>query len=217
VFSFVVQIPVSSTFCVVLFEVLCGLWLCWGGSFTELVPHFGIMVCPWPFLAPLDSTVATPVKPPEVGKSFVQAVSGSCDFQIAKPPPKIVRGKSVRVKINQIEYEQGLHDCSSNIHGRLLLRKGDVPLTTQALKMKLCNLWPNLHQWDLTPLGKGFFEFHFDSVDDMRKVWAMGTVNLRPGLMRFYCWSCDFTPQSPSSDTCSNMGETLALASRILV
>jgi len=23
----------------------------------------------------------------------------------------------------------------------------------------------------------------------------MGAVNLNPGLMRFYCWSCDFTPQ----------------------
>jgi len=24
----------------------------------------------------------------------------------------------------------------------------------------------------------------------------MGVVNLRPGLMRFYCWTCDFTPQA---------------------
>jgi len=33
-------------------------------------------------------------------------------------------------------------------------------------------------------------------MEDMRRVWAMGMVNLRPGLMRFYCWTCDFTPQA---------------------
>jgi len=105
-------------------------------------------------------------------------------------------GKFVRVKINQAEYEAGLVDCCSNIHGRLTLRKGDSPLTTLALKMKLSKLWPNILNWDLTPLGKGFFEFHFNTVDDMRRVWAMGAVSLKLSLMRFFCWSCDFIPQA---------------------
>lgn len=29
----------------------------------------------------------------------------------------------------------------------------------------------------------------------MRKVWAMGAVNLKPGLMRFYCWTSEVTTQ----------------------
>jgi len=100
------------------------------------------------------------------------------------------------VKITQTEYEAGLTDCGSNLHGRLILYKGDSPLITLALKMKLNNLWLNIHNWDITPLGKGFFEFHFSSIKDMCRVWAMGVVNLKPGLMRFYCWTREFTPQA---------------------
>lgn len=116
----------------------------------------------------------------DIGKSFVQALSGPTDYQLSQLPPKIVMGKSVRVKITQSKYEAGLVDCSINIHGRLTLRKGDSPLTTMALKLKLRNMWPNIQNWDVTPLGKGFFEFRFNSVDDMRRMWAMGVVHLNP-------------------------------------
>jgi len=147
-------------------------------------------------MASPDSAVA-PAKSLEPGKSFVQALSGPTYYhQISQLPPKVVMGKSVHVKITQAEYEAGLVDCCSNIHGRLTLRKGDSPLTTLALKMKLSKLWPNILNWDLTPLGKGFFEFHFNTVDDVQRVWAMGAVSFNPGLMRFFCWSCDFTPQA---------------------
>ena len=30
----------------------------------------------------------------------------------------------------------------------------------------------------------------------MRMIWALGTVNLKPGLLRFYHWSKDFAPQA---------------------
>ena len=126
------------------------------------------------------------LKLPDVGKSFAQALSDSNDPQLTQLPPKIMMGKSVRVKITQTEYEAGLTDCSSNLHGRLMLHKGDSPLTTLALKTKLNNMWSHIHNWDITPLGRGFFEFHFSSVEEMRMVWAMGAVNLKPGLLRFY-------------------------------
>lgn len=58
------------------------------------------MVCPWPFMASLDSTVGTAAKSPETGKSFAQALSGSCKFQLDQLPPKAVMGDSVRVKIS---------------------------------------------------------------------------------------------------------------------
>jgi len=146
-------------------------------------------------MASLDSTVV-PAKLPAAGKSFAQALSDSSDPQLTQLPPKIVMGKSVRVKITQTEYEAGLTDCSSNLHGRLMLHKGDAPLTTLALKTKLNNLWPHIHNWDITPLGRGFFEFHFSSVEEMHRIWAMGAVNLKPGLLRFYCWTSEFSIQA---------------------
>jgi len=48
----------------------------------------------------------------------------------------------------------------------------------------------------MLPLGKGFFEFNFSSVEDMKKIWALGVLNLKPGLLRFYCWTQDFIPQA---------------------
>jgi len=30
----------------------------------------------------------------------------------------------------------------------------------------------------------------------MRKIWAIGVVNLKPGFIRFYCWTKDFTPKA---------------------
>jgi len=151
------------------------------------------MVCPWPFMAALEDY--TP-KPPENGKSFAQSLSGSCDIHLTQLPPKVIMGDTVRIKITQKEYEYGIADCRTNLHGRVTLNKGDTPLTTQALKLILSSFWPNLLNWTVIPLGKGFFEFKFGSIEDMRKIWALGVVNLKPGILRFYCWSRDFKPHN---------------------
>jgi len=147
-----------------------------------------------------DKPVDTTVKPPAATKSFAQALSGepSGESFLAQLPPKIVMGKSVRVKISRATYESALAACKTHLHGRVILRKGDTPLTTQALKVKLNNQWPHLQNWSLIPLGKGFFEFNFSTIEEMRRIWSLNTVNLNPGLLCFYCWSRDFTPQAQS-------------------
>jgi len=35
-------------------------------------------------------------------------------------------------------------------------------------------------------LGRGFSEFFFASEIDMRCVWVVGTVNLKPGILRLF-------------------------------
>lgn len=160
------------------------------------------MVCPWPCVASLDAPIPKQNALKESGKVFAQALSGVSsdstpdDNYLAKLPPKIVMGNSVRVKISKAAYESGLAACKCNLHGRLTLHKGDSPLTTQALKAKLSNIWPQLSNWNLIPLGKGFFEFNFSSIEDMKFVWAMGVVNLKPGFLRLHCWSKDYTPKA---------------------
>jgi len=173
------------------------------------------MACPWPFLANVDTMVNTAAKPPEFGKSFAQALSNSGEIQLSQMPTKVVMGNSVRVKISQDEYEFGIVDCRCNLHGRLTLNKGDSPLTAQSLKQKLNNLWPNLHNWNLTPLGKGVFEFNFSSIEDMRKIWALSVVHLKPGLLRFSCWT-RFQASCTGTNSCSDMGAIDAFASGIL-
>jgi len=152
-------------------------------------------------MANLDAMVTKPVdqpaRPPISGISFAQALSGEDSGDTFTPLPicKIVMGNSVRVKISQAAYESGLASCCFNLHSRLTLHKGDSPLTTQDLKSKLNNLWPQLNNWYLIPLGKGFFELKFSLIEDMRKIWAIGILNQKPGIMRFYHWTKDFTPK----------------------
>ena len=80
----------------------------------------------------------------------------------------------------------------TNLHGRLVLNKGDKPYTAKEISDKLSKQGKTAAPWKLISLGKGFFEFSFASVADMRLVWAMGMVNLKPGLLRLSEWAKDF-------------------------
>jgi len=41
-------------------------------------------------------------------------------------------------------------------------------------------------------LGRGFYEFSLASHDDLCTVWAAGTVNLKPGVLRLFEWTKEF-------------------------
>ena len=41
-------------------------------------------------------------------------------------------------------------------------------------------------------LWQGVYDFHFDSTEDLKNIWTVGTVNLKPGLLRFSQWTKDF-------------------------
>ncbi|KAF1879339.1 hypothetical protein Lal_00005805 [Lupinus albus] len=43
-------------------------------------------------------------------------------------------------------------------------------------------------------LGRGFYDFAFSSVEDLRRVCAVGAWNLKPGFLRLYLWTPDFNP-----------------------
>lgn len=41
-------------------------------------------------------------------------------------------------------------------------------------------------------LGRGYFEFYFAFEEDMRSVWAMGTIHMKLGVLRLFEWTRDF-------------------------
>jgi hypothetical protein len=106
-------------------------------------------------------------KPSDSGRSFAQMLSDPGDSQLQQLPPRVVMGDTVRVKITQKDYESGISDCRLNLHGRITFGKGN-----------------------------GFFEFKFGSIEDMRKIWALGVVDLRPGILRFFSWTKSFKPNN---------------------
>jgi len=85
-----------------------------------------------------------------------------------------------------------LTECQNALRARLTLRKGDKPYITRDLRTKLGKIWKTTAKWKMVPLGKGYYDFHFELVDDLRKIWATGTINLKPGLLHFSKLTKDF-------------------------
>lgn len=71
------------------------------------------------------------------------------------------------MSILEEEYLVGLEASKNNLHGRILLSKGDTPVRINDLKIKLTKLWQPIAQWKVVPIGKGFLEFSFSSIEDM--------------------------------------------------
>lgn len=77
---------------------------------------------------------------------------------------------------------KSLTDCQTVLRGRMALVKGDKPYTSRDLVTKIGKIWKTACKWKMVPLGGGYYEFHFDSPDDLRSIWSAGTVNLQLGL-----------------------------------
>lgn len=118
--------------------------------------------------------------------SFVQALRGS-QVKISEPlPVPSIRGETLFVKITNDAYFRGLEVCKINLHGRLVLNKGNKPYSSKDVFAKLQKVWKVIGQWRMLSLGRGFYEFFFDLHADMRTVWAAGTVNLKSGVLRLF-------------------------------
>ncbi|KAK2403196.1 hypothetical protein QL285_052656 [Trifolium repens] len=158
---------------------------------------------PWSFLTTNDKAAATiipqgstaPPQPSPQRKSFAQALTNVCDVPISKLPKPCLKGEKISIKIPEEAYQAGLDRCKNNLHGRLMMSKGDKPLRVTELREKLVKAWAPVERWQVTPLGKGFYEFYFQSREDLNRVWSTGTWNLKPGLLRLSAWTSDFKPE----------------------
>ncbi|XP_024190658.1 uncharacterized protein LOC112194672 [Rosa chinensis] len=157
------------------------------------------VVCPWAFLGPLsdkESECIAPAPKPQKPKTFASIVAG-CDethIPINTLAAPTIRGETVYVKINEQIYQEQLRACRTNLIGRLLLRKGSPPMKTETLKLSLQSLWQPVGPWHLVPIGKGYFDIHFNSEVDMHKAWGGGTCTLESGIFRLSQWKPDFKP-----------------------
>jgi len=82
-----------------------------------------------------------------------------------------------------------LKDCKTYLHGRTILSKGDKPLTHLALTKKLQLVWNVIGRWKAIPLGKGFYEFEFSSLEDMRCVLEKGSWQLSHAFLTLFTWT----------------------------
>lgn len=134
-------------------------------------------ICPWGFLASPTLSSSSPQR-----RTFAQALRNSLDVSFSQLPLPCIKGDAASIKISGEEYLKGLQGCKMNLHGHLLLSKGDKPMKFHELRDKLSALWKPIGQWRMTSLGKGYFEFSFSSQEDLRSVWSVGTWNVNPNV-----------------------------------
>jgi hypothetical protein len=158
---------------------------------------------PWKFLDTFDSpnsvahgTNTAAIVKPQPPKTFAQALTNICDIPLSQIPQPVVKGDRLAIEIPELYYEAGLEACKHNLHGRIIWPKGSTPLSVAALKVKLASIWKDLSKWGVISLGKGFFEFTFSSLEDVRRVRSVSSWNLNPGLLKLFAWTKDFNPRN---------------------
>ncbi|CAL0318467.1 unnamed protein product [Lupinus luteus] len=153
---------------------------------------------PWNFLGNHESTPLAATPGPATAthskKSFAQAVKNSCDIALSQLPQPCIKGEAIAIKIPEEDYQEGLKRCKTHLHGRIIFSKGDSPLKFEELRAKLISLWNKIGKWSMVSLGRGYYDFSFSSLEDMRSVCAVGAWNLHPGFLRLYLWTPDFNP-----------------------
>ncbi|PNX89051.1 hypothetical protein L195_g045168, partial [Trifolium pratense] len=70
--------------------------------------------------------------------------------------------------------------------------KGATLFIVVALKNKLSPLWNDLAKWGVISLGKGFYEFSFSSLEDVRRVKLVASWSFNPDMLKLFVWSKDF-------------------------
>jgi len=147
--------------------------------------------CPW--LCVSDTAPSAMVQSQALPtKTFAAALTGQAKNDDSPFRTPCIKGDALSIRIGQDEYQRGVEECKNMLRARLTLNKGDKLYSARDLSTKLGKLWKTLAVWKMVPLRKGCYDFHFESAEDLRKIWAAGTINLKPGLLRLSQWTKDF-------------------------
>lgn len=89
--------------------------------------------------------------------------------------------------------------CKHNLQAIIIWPKGATPLSLFDLRKKLSSLWKNFSKWGVIYIGKGYYEFVFTCLEDVKRVRSIPSWNLNPGFLKHFAWSKDFNPTLQSN------------------
>ncbi|KAK9941653.1 hypothetical protein M0R45_007352 [Rubus argutus] len=155
-------------------------------------------------------------------KSFAAALYSDSPlrFAIGDLPTPFVEDGIVSVKISEEPYQRGLSKRKLMLIGRVSLSTKNALVKSHDL---LRSLWPSLQPWTIAPLGKGFFVLQFQTLEDMQRIWAIGSVSLQQGMLRLIKWTPGFSPSSYKNTfaqvwpTLSQLSVTRANGEKVLI
>jgi len=90
----------------------------------------------------------------------------------------------------------GILDCQMVLHRRFTISKSSSLVRMIDLKARISKFWKTNAPWSMVSPGKGYFEFIFSSLDDLRAARSIWSWNLAPGLLRTFVWTTDFNPHT---------------------
>lgn len=79
--------------------------------------------------------------------------------------------------------------------------KGPSTFSIDNLRSKLLVLWKSLVKWEITSIGKGFYEFTFSSLEDLRRIRYVASWSLSPRILKLFTWTKEFNPNMQNQST----------------
>lgn len=95
--------------------------------------------------------------------------------------PRIV--DVVSVDLNEVDFSERLALYKHSLIALVVLAKGEKPWILSDLKSKLSKFW-TLSSWKYISMSKGYFQVLFHSESDKNRIWALGSLYLKPSILR---------------------------------
>ncbi|XP_057770728.1 uncharacterized protein LOC130990516 [Salvia miltiorrhiza] len=136
----------------------------------------------------------------EVAIPNATAISNPNDSDVGADNMPKSKSEQFSLKVPQHLYAQEVSkEFSHAIIGRLFLRKGDKPQPALLLKAELHKIWKLESEWQLIPLGKGYYTLVFRTPEDKTRAKAKPVWELSCGHVRLREWSKHFDPFKENS------------------
>ena len=133
------------------------------------------------------------------GKSFAGFFKSSPVETLPVPSVPSKKGGYVSVRVDPIAYQARLELCRNALIGRVVLSSGERPWKLMDLKARLSKHWMLNSDWRLISLGRGYYQILLKSPVEKNHVWGLGSVHLKPGILRLQPWVPDFNPSLQKS------------------
>ncbi|KAK3220868.1 hypothetical protein Dsin_014838 [Dipteronia sinensis] len=101
------------------------------------------------------------------------------------------KGGYMAVRVDPSTYKSRLEVCQFSLIGQVVLFNGEKSWKLVDLKAKLQSVWKLNSVWRLISLGKGYFQIMLNSDADKNMVSSLGSLNLKPGVLRLQPWNLD--------------------------